>query len=354
MAAKDAPTTSTAIVNTNTLVSVPRDMTSVDATADFLSRALPAIDGKQSIASALLPWVCERLSSPHSRRAYFADLASFAQHMQRQGIDLFDVTGDHLRVYRAALLAAGKTAGTVGRVLSVLRGAYQQLGKQRLVEWDRVRDIQSVESPPVGKNSTPALSEQEAIRLLHAPDRGTLRGLRDYALLFTFFKTACRCAAIANARVGNFERTDTDYFLVVWEKGRGAKKRQRKALLEAAPAVLDYIHAAQLLDDPEGPLFRSLSKDRRTLLRQPLSHRAILDIVRGYAREVGIEVDRLGGRGVCTHSLRKTALTNALQHGAKMEQVQQLAGHCDIRTTQLYYQTHDRDAEDAARHIQIR
>jgi site-specific recombinase XerD len=325
-----------------------------DAVQHFLSKAIPTVGDRTSIAAALLPWVCERLPSPHSRRAYFADLATFAQHMQRQGIGLLDVTGDDLRIYRAALLAAGKTPGTVGRMLSVLRGTYQQLGKRGLVNWELVRDLQAVESPPVGKNSTPALSEQEAIRLLHAPDTSTLRGLRDYALLFTFFKTACRCAAIANACVGHIERTDTDYFLVVWEKGRGAKKRQRKALLEAAQPVLDYIRSGGLESDLEGPLFRPLAKDRHTLLRGHISPRSILGIVQGYAREVGIKVERLGGRGVCTHSLRKTSLTNALVHGAKIEQVQALAGHSDIRTTQLYYQARERDADDAARHIQIR
>ena len=88
--------------------------------------------------------------------------------------------------------------------------------------------------------------------------------------------------------------------------------------------------------------------------RGQLNRWTIWNIVKKYARDVGINVDRLGGRGVACHSLLKTALTNALEHGAKMEQVQQLAGHSDIRTTQLYYEPKERDAEDAARHIQIR
>ena len=57
----------------------------------------------------------------------------------------------------------------------------------------QVRDLQAVTSPRVDKNTTPALSEVEAKKLLHAPDRSTLRGLRDHAMLFAFFKTASRC-----------------------------------------------------------------------------------------------------------------------------------------------------------------
>jgi integrase len=170
-------------------------------------------------------------------------------------------------------------------------------------------------------------------------------------MLFVFFKTACRCSAIANANVGNIERTDTDFYLLVREKGG---KLQRKALLEASPALLRYLDVAGIMDDIDGPLFRPLAKNRRHLVREHLSRQGVWKIVKKYARDAGIHVDRLGGRGVGVHSLRKTALTNALEHGARMEQVQQLAGHADIRTTQLYYQRKERDAEDAARHIQIR
>ena len=117
-----------------------------------------------------------------------------------------------------------------------------------------------------------ALSEAEAIRLLHAPDRGSITGIRDHAMLFVFFKTAARCQAIAGACVGHVERTDTDYYLAVSEKGG---KNQRKALLEAAPAVLGYIEAAGIGDDPEGPLFRPVVKDRKTLLRRHLERSSI-------------------------------------------------------------------------------
>jgi len=333
---------------------LPRHIGTDAAVADFLNIVLAGSRTAGSPSAALVPWICERLPSPHSRRAYLADLADFLGQMQKQRVDPLSVTGDDLRIYRAALLAAGKSTATVGRVLSVLRGTYQQFGKRGLVRWDQVQDIQAVESPRVDRNTTPALSEQEAVRLLHMPDTATIAGLRDYALLFAFFKTACRCAAIANACVGHLERTDTDFYLVVWEKGRGGKKRQRKALLEAAPAIRSYLAAAGIMDDLDGPLFRPVAKDRRTLLRKYLTPRAILAIVKKYARRAGIDVDRIAGRSICTHSLRKTALTNALEHGARMEQVQQLAGHSDIRTTQMYYAARDRDAEDAARHIQIR
>lgn len=330
---------------------VPEDLTTDEKVSAFLTSLLPAVRGSGNPGAALLPWVYDRLPSPHSRRAYARDLAAFVSHMQQHSIDPLAVTGDDVRLYKGGMLQAGHAPATVARTLSVLRGTYEQLGKRGFMDWETVQDIQAVTAPRVNKNTTPALSEAEATKLLHAPDTSTLLGLRDHALLFVFFKTACRCSAVANARVGNIERTDTDLYLLVREKGG---KLHRKALLEAAPAVLRYIDAAGIANDPDGPLFRPLAKDRRSFLREHLGRQSVWKIIKKHARNAGIHVDRLGGRGVGVHSLRKTALTNALEHGARIEQVQQLAGHADIRTTQLYYQQKERDAEDAARHIQIR
>src|SRR4029077_17475104 len=137
------------------------------------------------------------------------------------------------------------------------------------------------------------LSQTEAIKLLHSPDENTLTGKRDFALLFVYFKTAARCSAIANACVGHIERTDTDYYLSVLEKGG---KRQRKALLEAAPAVIAYLDAGGICDDIDGPLFRPVATDGETLIRKRLHRTTILMIVKKYARQAGIDVERLGAR----------------------------------------------------------
>ncbi|MBX9583974.1 MAG: tyrosine-type recombinase/integrase [Gemmataceae bacterium] len=302
-------------------------------------------------AAALLPWVCDRLRSEHSRRGYARDLAQFVRHMAAAGVAPLDATGDDLRVYKAALLRAGRSPASVARALSVLRGTYQQFGKRGLVDWERVRDVQSVEAPRVEKGGKPALSQREAVALLHAPDRTTLAGVRDHALLAVFFKTACRVSAVAAALVGHVERTDTDLYLAVTEKGG---RRQRKALLDAAGPLLAYLDAAGIRDDPDGPLFRPVSRDRAGFDRRHLPRTTVWLVVKRHARAAGIHADRTGGRGVGVHALRKTALTNALENGAPIEKVQALAGHADIRTTRLYYRESARDAEDAARHIQIR
>ena len=83
------------------------------------------MSGPATTAEALVPWVCDVLLSNHSVKAYGRDLVDFVRHMQRLGVEPFQVTADHVKLYKRALLEAGMKATTVARRLSVLRGAYQ-------------------------------------------------------------------------------------------------------------------------------------------------------------------------------------------------------------------------------------
>ena len=303
-------------------------------------------------AAALIPWFCDALPSPTSRRDYFAALKRFLAHMVDLGIHPYSVSGDHVRLYKEALMQSGKRPASIARALSVIRGTYEQLGKKGLVPWHIVGEIQAVSAPRVTKNTTPMIGEDDACRMLHAPDTTTAIGCRDHALLFTYFKTACRSSAIANARVGDLEASDTEWFLRVTEKGRNER---RLPLLESAPAVLEFLDRAGIArTDINSPLFPALTADKRSPTRRPLSGRQILNIVKKYARSVGLNVDPTNRRGICTHSLRKTSAVNALRHGAQVHQVQHWLGHADLRTTQEYITYSDDDAEEAARRCQIR
>lgn len=344
---------STDLVPIQTEVLAPADLSSADAVGEYLARLLPATrgTGQGTLAGALVPWLCDAVPSENGRKAYATDLRQFLAHLERCGISPTEVTGDDIRLYKEAMRKGGLASSTIARKLSLLRGTYEQWGKKGFVDWHTVQDIQAAESPRVEKNSTPGLTQAEASKLLHAPDLSTLQGKRDHALLFVFFRTSCRVSAVANANVGHIERDDTDWFLRVTEKGN---KRSRKILLEAVPALRDYIEAAGIENDREGPLFRPLHRNKREFVRRHLDRRDVWALVKKYGRQVGIDVDRIDSRGVGVHSLRKTTITNALNNGAPMHQVQELAGHADIRTTQGYYMRKDSDAEAAARHIQIR
>lgn len=318
--------------------------------AKFLDAVFPAIANQQNTVAALVPWLCDVLSSQESLKAYRSDLKQFADRMERQGISALDITFDHIKFYKASLVQAKMRPGSIARKLTVLRGAYHQLAKKGLVSWEVAQGIAAVSAPPVRKNSTPALTPAQAIQLLQAIPTNSLLGLRDFALLQTFFSTGCRVSAVVGARVGDIEFDGVEHYLHVIEK---RNKESRKLLLSAARPILDYVDTGGIQKDREGPLFRPLCKRAQSLERRFLSRKTVWYLVKKYCRLARIEPDRLTGPGVGIHSLRKTAINDSIRNGATLHEVREFAGHSDIRTTELYFERSTEDAEVAARKIGI-
>jgi site-specific recombinase XerD len=317
----------------------------------FLAQALAASGRDAPTAAALVPWICDVLLSNHSVKAYGRDLADFVRQMAAQGIDPLDVTADQVKLYKRALLEAGRTPATVARRLSVLRGTYKQLAAKGLIAWETAQDIAAIKAPGVQKNSTPSLTQRQAIALLEAIPTGSLQGQRDLALMSVFFLTGCRVSAITAACVGHLETDGVEHYLNVIEK---RNKRRRKLLLDAARPLLAYVARAGIGTDKEGPLFRPLTPDGSGFARRHLDRKTPWRLVKKYCRAAGIDPDRLGQRGIGIHSLRKTAINDAIRNGAAMHEVREFAGHSDIRTTELYFVRKEEDGEVAARRIQIR
>ena len=318
----------------------------------FLAQALAAAGSETSGATgALVPWICDVLLSNHSVKAYGRDLADFVRHMQAQGVDPLQATADHVKLYKRALLEAGLTPATVARRLSVLRGTYKQLAAKGVIAWETAQDIAAIKAPGVQKNSTPSLTQKQAVSLLEAIPTDTLQGMRDLALMSVFFLTGCRVSAVVAACVGHLETDGVDHYLNVTEK---RNKKRRKILLDAARPVLAYMTRAGIGDDKEGALFRPLKPDGGGFERRHLDRKTPWRLVKKYCRAAGIDPDRLGGRGIGIHSLRKTAINDAIRNGAAMHEVREFAGHSDIRTTELYFVRKEEDGEVAARRIQIR
>jgi integrase/recombinase XerD len=328
------------------------DAPAADKVQAFLAQALEATGtDAPTTAAALVPWICDVLLSNHSVKAYGRDFMDFIRHMQAQGVTTLDVTADHVKLYKRALLNAGMTPATVARRLSVLRGAYQQFAAKGLISWEIAQDIAAVKAPGVQKNATPSLTQKQAIALLEAIPTDSLQGIRDLALMSVFFLTGCRVSAVTGACVGHLETDGVDHYLNVTEK-RG--KKRRKILLDAARPLLAYVERAGIKNDREGPLFRPMLPDLSGFERRHLDRKSPWRMVKKYCEAAGIDPKRLGSRGIGIHSLRKTAINDAIRNGATMHEVREFAGHADIRTTEVYFIRKEEDAEVAARKIQIR
>ena len=208
---------------------------------------MEASDGSATVAGALVPWICDALLSNHSVKAYGRDFTDFVRHMQAQGVAPLEVTADHVKLYKRALLEAGMATATVARRLSVLRGAYEQLAAKGLISWETAQDIAAIKAAGVQKNSTPSLTQRQAVALLEAIPTNTLQGIRDLAMMSVFFLTGCRVSAVTNACVGHLETDGVEHYLNVTEK---RNKKRRKILLDAARPVLAYVERSR---HPGGP-----------------------------------------------------------------------------------------------------
>ena len=114
-------------------------------------------------------------------------------------------------------------------------------------------------------------------------------------------------------------------------------KKRRKVLLDAAQPVLAYVARAGIGDVNEGPLFRPMTPGATPLIRRHLDRKTPWRLVKNDCRAAGIDPDRPGARGIGIHSLRKTAINDAIHNGASMHEVRESAGHADIRTTEVYF-----------------
>jgi integrase len=125
-------------------------------------------------------------------------------------------------------------------------------------------------------------------------------------------------------------------------------------MLVSVPFDLAYVERAGIQEDCEGLLFRPLRPNGTDLVRGHLDRKTPWRLVKQYCEAAGIDPRPLGGRGIGIHSLRTTAINDAIRNGATMHEVREFAGHADIRTTEVYFIRKEEDTEVAARRIQIR
>ena len=269
------------------------------------------------------------IQNPNTRRAYQIDLRDFRRFV---GLGRPE---DFRRVHRAHVIAWRKklekdrlAPASIRRRLSALSALFDFLCECNAVAYNPVKGVLR---PAEGSNEgkTPALSDDQAKRLLAAPDGTTLKGKRDRAILAVLLYHALRRAELCKLGVKDYEvRRGVKTFAV---HGKGGKIRYLPVHPAAAGLIEDYLNASGHREDAAGVLFRPI-KSRTRKLKRAISGTAVsTHIVKYYAEVAGIPVWTAR-----PHCLRATAATNALENGADIAKVQEWLGHSNISTTRLY------------------
>ncbi|MCA9468322.1 MAG: tyrosine-type recombinase/integrase [Nitrospira sp.] len=278
-----------------------------------------------------IEWLAN-ITNDKTRRAYKIDVDEFFHFRRlRKPEDLRTVTRSHVIAWRESLEKRELSPTTIRRKLSALSSLYEYLCEENAVAGN---PVDGVKRPMANGNegSTPALSDDQVRRLLEAPPEDTLKGIRDRAILATLLYHGMRREEMCGLRVKDIQsREGIKHFRVM---GKRDKIRYIPLHPLAQRLIENYVLLAGHENDLPGPLFRPVKNNRTGTLEKGLNTNSIYrNIVRKYGLETGLNIEV---NGLCVHSMRATAATNALSHEADIAKVQEWLGHANVSTTRLY------------------
>ena len=250
-----------------------------------------------------------------------------------------DLTEEQVREFRLYL---NRQAGTKvgGRMEPMKRRTqnYYLIALRAFLKFLRKRGIEAlsperIELAKVPERSLDLISPTELKRLLAAPDKKTLEGKRDKAILELFFSTGLRISELCGLSIDSVDLTRDEFSV----RGKGDKVRV-VFLSDAAKAALqEYQKSRKDLDDALFIRYGRKAGDGGELRLQP---RAVQRLIKQYATKAGIT------RKVTPHVLRHSFATDLLSNGADLRSVQALLGHAHIGTTQVYTHVTDKHLRD--------
>jgi site-specific recombinase XerD len=267
--------------------------------------------------------VLDGLPSEHSRRAYERALLDFF-HWHR-GVGRPQLNKAVVQRYAAGLREAGMSASSVNQRLSAIRKLAAEAADNGLLDAQVAGGIRAVKGArQEGRRTGNWLTREEAQAWLSAPDKRTMRGRRDRALLAVLIGCGLRRSEAANLTFGHVQQRDGRWVLVDLIGKRD--KVRSIPMPNWAKAAIDGWSAVSGLTD--GLVFRAVNKGDR-VIGGGITPQAIYNIIVGYARE-------LQKHGVAPHDLRRTFAKLAHKGGAAIDQIQLSLGHESIQTTEEY------------------
>ena len=288
-------------------------------------------------------------AAPNTRRAYATAYRAFAAFLrERYGqASLQTFTVRAVAAWRDELTAHGLAASTVAQRVSAVRRLAAAVGADPLVAQVRCTHVQ--QERPI------ALSDRELSALLARPDLRTTIGVRDRAILELLARAGLRRSELARLALSDIQergrqpdarrrtaiaprRGDQTPLEVVVRGSKRGRTRTIPLHAEAHDALRRW-YAARPAAHSDA-LFVSL-RTRRSALPEPISPGAVGDIVTKHATAAGVRDDR------CTaHALRHMFCTMLAERGVALEVISALAGHIDVRTTQIYVDVTDQRKAD--------
>ena len=263
----------------------------------------------------------EKRNSPHTVSAYRRDLSRFSAEFAGQKVD--SVTTANIRDFLISLREQGLSPASVARSLSSIKSFFKYLCQDKQFQ-DNPAEI--LETPKRWRKLPDVLSSEDVDNLLKSPDLESVLGLRDKAMLEILYASGLRVSELISLQVSQLDM-QVGYLRTL---GKGSKERIVPIGAMAKRGVENYIlnsRPALISSRKDGGKPEELFVTRRG---RGMTRQGFWKLLKGYVTQANIRAS------VSPHTLRHAFATHLLERGADLRSVQQMLGHSDISTTQIY------------------
>lgn len=259
--------------------------------------------------------------SANTRQAYERDLRLFCKTLGFKNSDaLVNVNREQITGYMMQLKEKGLAAATIARKLAAIKAFYRFMTAEGYMD---ANPAEVVEAGTKGIKLPRVLSEDEVVRLLNQPDITTAEGFRDRTMLEVLYATGMRVSELINITL---ERVDLNMKYII-AFGKGSKERIVPLGSVAAEFLQQYLEKVR-------PKLTHAGRNTNIVFLafggHELTRQRFWQIIRAYGRKANIN------KALTPHILRHSFATHLLDNGADLRSVQELLGHSDISTTQIY------------------
>lgn len=306
-----------------------------------MSEALPKLSPIERKIKSFLEYLeVERGSSPLTIRNYTHYLKRFSDWMEKEGIrqELKDINSDVIRSFRVHLSrrSDGK-GGTLGRKTQ----GYHVIAIRSFLRWllktdHEVMSPDKIDLPKVEDRQIKFLNGEQVDRLLNAPSLSQITGKRDKAILELFYSTGLRVSELTKLNRDKIDLDRREFGII----GKGGKARVVFLSARAAEWIKKYLAARE---DNYKPLFirhKGKMGPGQDDDAMRLSARSVQRMLKKYVRKIKLPVD------ATPHVIRHSFATDLLMAGADLRSVQEMLGHKNVSTTQIYTHVTNRQLRD--------
>lgn len=259
----------------------------------------------------------EKNASIHTVKNYAVDLREFSEVLKEKQIE--EITYLDIRSFLAVLKEKDYSKSSISRKLACIRSFFKYLTRENVLSMNPAADIST---PKREKKLPQFLDAQEVTNLLEAPKKDTWEGKRDNAILETLYSSGLRVSELVG-----LNHDDVDFFSgLVRVRGKGKKERILPIGQIAMKGIREYLEHKPARDrehNGKKPLYLNRSGGR-------LTDRSVRRMILKYSKQIALK------KGVSPHMLRHSFATHMLDRGADLRSVQELLGHENLSTTQIY------------------